>query len=34
MALGRKKAYVESIDLYEIDRSQKIGLMTALYVHH
>jgi tetrapyrrole methylase family protein/MazG family protein len=29
---GTKKAYVETIDLYEIDRSQKIGLMTALYI--
>ncbi|MBE9474242.1 MAG: nucleoside triphosphate pyrophosphohydrolase, partial [Chloroflexi bacterium] len=29
---GTEKAHVETIDLYEIDRSQKIGMLTALYV--
>ena len=29
---GTKNAHVETLDLYEIDRSQNIGLLTSLYV--
>ncbi len=29
---GTKKAFVETLDLYEVDRSPEIGLLTALYV--